>query len=257
ISTHTVTAIVYGIAGVLLMLISTWRVFPVLEQGFWPALAATTALNMIAIFLQYRALVISDFSIVIPMLAYTPLFLIATSSLILGERPSPIGLTGILLIVGGSMVLLASDLKKNHKNHTHRQGVFLMLCVAFLFSISVNFDKLAVLHSDTYFPSALSLLILSGCFAIFSTYKRETPGNLTVRIWICMGLAGIFLVLDAVAVNIAFTLQIVPYVIGLKRLSVVLSVLVGLTVFRDRHPIRRILGAILMFAGAGAIALAG
>ena len=55
--------------------------------------------------LYFRALQISPLSLCIPFLAFTPVFLIPTGFVLLGEAPSPLKLLGVVLIVVGSMVM--------------------------------------------------------------------------------------------------------------------------------------------------------
>jgi uncharacterized membrane protein len=53
-----------------------------------------------------------------------------------------------------------------------------------------------------------------------------------------------------VTVNTAYLLQIVPYVIAIKRMSIILIVLYGTIIFREKEIVRRIAGAALMVFGA-------
>ena len=61
---------------------------------------------------------------------------------------------------------------------------------------------------------------------------------------------GLLITLEAIVINYAYTLQIVPYVIAFKRMSIVLTVLSGAIVFRESDIGRRLAGAVLMVLGA-------
>src|SRR5437763_791220 len=50
----------------------------------------------VVMYLYFRALQISPMSLCIPFLAFTPVFLIPTSYLVLGQKPNPITLLGVL-----------------------------------------------------------------------------------------------------------------------------------------------------------------
>ena len=60
---------------------------PPLGPGLFPALAVTVIINIVATILFYRALSTTDLSLCVPILAFTPVFLILTSFVILGEIP--------------------------------------------------------------------------------------------------------------------------------------------------------------------------
>ena len=66
---------------------------------------------------------------------------------------------------------------------------------------------------------------------------------------------GLFVAIEAASVNVAYTLQIVPYVIAIKRLSIIFVVLYGTLVFSENETRKRLMGAALMVAGAIIIVL--
>jgi uncharacterized membrane protein len=63
-------------------------------------------------------------------------------------------------------------------------------------------------------------------------------------------LIGAFVATEAASVNLAYTLQIVPYVIAIKRLSIIFVVIYGTMVFFEREITKRFAGALLMVGGA-------
>jgi uncharacterized membrane protein len=85
---------------------------PPLGERFWRALVIGGTLYAITLILYMKAIKSSDLSITVPMLTFTPLFLLITSPLIVGEFPSIFGLIGILLVVTGSYLLNIT--KKSH-----------------------------------------------------------------------------------------------------------------------------------------------
>ena len=93
-----------------------------------------------------KAIKASDLSITVPMLTFSPLFLLITSPLTLGEFPNLFGLFGILFIVAGSYMLNIKQRKEGwlvpFKALLSQNGPKFMLIVAFLWSISANFDKI-------------------------------------------------------------------------------------------------------------------
>lgn len=68
---------------------------------------------------------------------------------------------------------------------------------------------------------------------------------------------GILLVIESVSVNYAYTMQIVPYIIAIKRMSIILIVCYGTLVAHEGEVARRVAGSALMAAGAAIIILSG
>jgi len=150
----------------VLFLLSYLLGFPVLWEGFLSAVAATVAINVVATVLSYRALAVSDLSLCLPMLAFTPVFLLLTSFFILGEVPSAAGILGICLVAAGSYLLAAKGpgVLAPLRTLSRDTGVRMMLAVAFLYSISVNYDKVVVETSNPVFGSAVVLGLLGVVF---------------------------------------------------------------------------------------------
>ncbi|MCK5287396.1 MAG: DMT family transporter, partial [Thermodesulfovibrionia bacterium] len=78
---------------------------PSLDRTFWLATFCALPLEISAIILYTKALKISPISLSVPFLALTPIFLIFTSYLVLGEKVSLGGGVGIFLIAAGSYSL--------------------------------------------------------------------------------------------------------------------------------------------------------
>ena len=268
------TGIGFTLGGCLLFLVSAYRGFPVPGPDFFSAVAVTSILNIIGIHLILKALSSSDLSLSIPMLSFTPAFLIGTSYILLHEVPSLFGFFGICIIVSGSYVLNISEGHEHFldpvRSMVRNRGSWYMLIVAFLFAISFNFDKIVLLNSDPFFGMALTILLIGIAFLIVSLYSRytvwhgyqnpsgqETGNHETVITplprWQFAGLClliGLFAALEAASINVDYTLQIVPYVIAIKRLSIIFMVLYGTLVFSEGDIQKRITGAALMVAGA-------
>ncbi|WP_321508562.1 EamA family transporter [uncultured Methanoregula sp.] len=259
---------------VILLAISSWQGIPVLGPLFFPAVIITSAINIVAMILTFRALASTDISLAIPMISFTPIFLVGTAFLILHEMPSAAGVAGIIIIVFGSYVLNAA------KEHTRladpframaaHSGVLAMLAVAFLYAIAANFDKMTVQNSDVVFGSGIMFLLLGSAFLIIAVLQRAragpaarmpVPGGVELQpsptrpfCWREVAGAGIFIgsliTIETVSINTAYTLQITPYVIALKRMGIILIVLYGIFVFHEKETLRRLSGAVLMVIGA-------
>jgi drug/metabolite transporter (DMT)-like permease len=259
------------VAAISLAAISLLRGFPPVEPGFAEAVLVTVAINTIATILFYKALSLSDLSLCLPILSFTPVFLLITSFVILNEIPSIAGLAGIFLVATGSYMLAANGAPGralgwmgSFRFLLSDRGVRFMLIVAFLYSISVNFDKVVVERSDPVFGSSVVFGLLSGIFLLWILIpilfrKRDipfAPGKPKGTGFLIPAL-GLVLTLEAVSVNTAYTLSLVPYVIAVKRLSVLFGVLIGGYLLREGYIRQRVFGTIVMVMGTVLIAVWG
>jgi drug/metabolite transporter (DMT)-like permease len=259
------TALGFLISGVLLLVISAARGLPVIGPAYYDAIFISGILNIIGLSLIFRAMESSDLSLSMPMLSFTPVFLIGTSYLLLHELPSTAGIAGICIIVSGSYVLNISAGHEHFldpvRSMVQNRGSGYMLVVAFLFAASINYDKIAVLNSDPVFGMAFTLLIISGAFMVIVVISRRFSGLLpktaiSSRLYLVPAiLTGIFVSAESVSINIAYTLQIAPYVIAIKRLSIIFMVLYGTLLCAENEIRTRLLGSVLMVSGAVIILL--
>lgn len=78
---------------------------PALDGVFWEIFIFSLPLNFAAYFLYLYAIKISPLSLTVPFLSFTPLFMILTGFITLGETVNGWGGLGILAIAAGSYVL--------------------------------------------------------------------------------------------------------------------------------------------------------
>ncbi|MBI4692188.1 MAG: EamA family transporter [Candidatus Terrybacteria bacterium] len=225
---------------------------PQIGNDFWWVLLVGGSLNVVAAVLIMKALKYSDMSLVVPMIAFTPVFLLLTSPLMLGEWPNFWGVMGILLIVLGSYILHIKEKKDGYfapfKALIKERGARLMLLVAFIWSITSNFDKIGVINSSPIFwvfsTNTLMALVLlpimmkqnGGTKQIISNFKSLMP-------------VGFFNAVAQIFQMTAINMTLVAYVISIKRTSVIMGVLFGALIFKEKGLKERLLGAVIMVMG--------
>ncbi len=233
---------------------------PELDRTFWGALAVSGGLNVLTSLLYLQAIKHSDLSVTAPMITFTPLFLLATSPLILGERAGPLGMLGIGLIVFGAYLLnihkRSLGLLAPFRALVSETGPRLMLAVALIWSVTANVDKIGLQHSSPVFWGiAVNLLIAAVLLPWAATRirrdRRQVRGNLGNLL--AIGLCGGLTILCQMT---AISLTLVPYVIAIKRTSTVMSVLWGCLLFREPALRERLLGVTVMVVGVVLITLA-
>ena len=233
-----------------------------LVAPFWTCLAVGGVLGGVTYWLYGLALKAGDLSLTLPMLAFTPLFLLVTSPLTLGEFPEPGGLCGIALVVAGAYVLNLRERKGGVlgpiKALWTRRGPRLMLAVAAIWSIGANLDKLGLRASSPLFwgaavYTATFLALLGPRLVKKARAGRRLPG---LPPW-PVAVAGLLEAIGIVCQMHALPLTQVSYVIAVKRLSIVFGVLLGALVLREPDLAHRLPGALLMVAGVFFIAVFG
>lgn len=226
---------------------------PALGKGFWWVLLVSGVLNVVAAVLYMRAIKVSDLSLTAPMVAFTPLFLLLTSPLMVGEFPGPAGALGVGLIVAGSYLLRVRESSRGwfapFRALMGDRGPRTMLLVALIWSVTANLDKIGLKNSSPLFwavaINAFIALALSPVVA-FRLRGWERPSWSNAFGLAAIGAAG---GLGTICQMLAISVALVPEVIALKRTSTILSVFWGHGLFGEKGLRDRLLGASVMFAG--------
>ena len=227
---------------------------PEISSRFWIALAEIIPLEIAAWILYIKALRNSQLSLIAPILSFTPIFLVATSFILLGELPSLLGFFGIIIVVAGAYILNlkspGSGIFEPLKSMFREKSSRYMLIVAFLFSITSTLSKVLVQESSPSFTSLSYLLSMSASFLLVSFFfSRKKILQLKTRFKDLLPI-GLFYGIMTLFHNLAITLTIVPYMMSIKRTSSIFSVLYGHFWFKEKNMRNRFLGALIMLLGA-------
>ncbi|MEK6527309.1 MAG: DMT family transporter [Nitrospirota bacterium] len=226
---------------------------PHLNKNFWVATLCAMPLEIITIILYTKALKISPISLTMPFLALTPLFLILTSYLIVGEKVSLTGSIGILLIAAGSYTLNINKAKDSLiapvKAIFKEKGSVMMIIVAFIFSLTSSLGKMAIENSSPVFFGSFYFLLITFLFTPIAMAKNKNKIAITKKDIITLIPIGITYSLMIICHMYAMSLTKVAYMISVKRTSLLFSIFYGYIIFKEEKISERLAGSIIMLAG--------
>lgn len=209
------------------------------------------ALTSVLIAKAYKA---SDASIVTPMFAISPILVLFTSFLILGEIPSLLGVIGVVLIAAGAYALKMDNSKKMLepiKKLWEERGVQIILIVIFIYAVTANTDKIGVnMSSPVMWP--LMIYTLSSVFMLPLMMKKSENWRSKIKTdWKPLALLGGLGAVSIIFQMMAIELTLVSYVVAIKRLSIPLTVVMSYFLLNETTDFKeRIGGSALMAVGA-------
>ncbi len=226
---------------------------PELDSVFYVTTLMAVPLDIIALLLYMKAIKVSPLSLTLPFLSLTPVFLIGTSYIILGERPDRSGFIGIVLVVIGAYLLNVHTISKGlfepFKAIAKEQGSVLMIIVAFVFSIGACIGKIAVQHSDPLFFSVVYSFLLSFIFYLVISFRTRHFYSKAFSKPVLFLLIGILITIMIITHLNAVNLVEVAYMVSVKRLSILFGVIYGVMFFKETNIKERLLGATVMVSG--------
>ncbi|MCP5003923.1 MAG: DMT family transporter [Planctomycetes bacterium] len=249
----------FGYAAPFTAILIPFVEMPELDGVFYIITFLLLPLDIIALLLYLKAICISPLSLTLPFLSLTPVFLIGTSYIILGELPDKTGVIGIVLVAVGAYLL---NVHTVHMGITgpiraigKETGSVLMIIVAFLFSITSILGKVAVQHSNPAFFAIFYSFLLSFSLFVIIRFKTKRIVSRMVSRPLLFPFIGICMAIMMVAHLKAISLVEVSYMISVKRLSLLIGVVYGALFFEERNIGERFLGSATMIVGIILIAL--
>jgi len=181
-------------------------------------------LNFFAFYLYFSAIKVSPLSLSLPMLSFSPVLLLFTSRVMLGEELSGMGILGVLMVFAGSYILNVSKIRAGLlepiKAIFKERGSVYILIVVVIWSITANLDKIGLISSSPIFWS-FSMSLGLGILGLLVLKLRMSFNFPFLYLSLADTLSTLFHM-------IAISLIPVPYVISIKRLSVLFSSLWGI-----------------------------
>ena len=230
----------------------------------WPYVLISGIIHFIYWYLMTKSLEKGDLSLVYPIMRSAPALVLIFSIIILNEDISFVGGMGILLVSLGVYTINMESLAfaellrplRAMKHNRATQFAFLTLISVAGYSLV---DKLAV---GRMHPLIFSFLYTGACFVLYSGYVfRVKDWGIIKKEWqlhkgsilICavLSISGYSLIL------IAFTMERMSYIVGLRQLSIVFAVFLGGHLLKEKNIRIRIISSIVIFIGAYLIATVG
>jgi len=236
-----------------------------------------------AIVLYLRALQVSPISYCVPFLAFTPLFLLPMGILFLNEIVSGGMLIGVCLVVIGALVMnrqmFARGPLEPVRAIMRERGSRYMLIVAFLLTFTNVLDKWFLISGvgtvafDVKLARSVTLALgkcamLSVFFAVLTAMRmgnRKTRTETPAGFWRLgsnvswtgiFRIAGGWLLLAGVLDSMVLVLQltalqftVAAVVICIKRAGLILAVIFGWFVFKERGITDRFIASVVMTVG--------
>jgi len=229
------------------------------SRAAWPAVMASCVLVTGMATLIARASARGDISVVGPVYALSPIFTVLPDAVLSGTLPSPLGWLGLALALAGTSSLArgaggGGSLRTLFARRDALDALGAAVLLGFLAAVD-RWGALALGPPSYLVCSHGATAILTTTIALVTTPRglvaSTTPANLVTVV--THGLLG---VTGTGMQTAALTMAPAAYVNAIRRLSGLVAVVLGRTLFREADLGRRLTAAALACAGAACLLLA-
>jgi drug/metabolite transporter (DMT)-like permease len=235
---------------------------PHLSLEFYVVTGVLIPLEALALILYMKAIRSSPLNVTLPFLSLTPILMIVTGYLFLGETLRPAQIVGVFLIAAGGYLI---------NIHTVRQGILqpivsisrekgslMMIAVAAIYSVTAALGKVAVLLSEpiffgVFYVTVISVVLMPVVFSLGPS-PRLSAGRFRRNLGF-VALLGFVGAVNAVAHFSAIRLVEAASMMAVKRTSLLFGIVFGRLFFDEPHFLARLVGGVLMTAGVALIYL--
>jgi drug/metabolite transporter (DMT)-like permease len=239
-----------------------WRGLPAIKPGFVWACFMFAVCQTISTMALSKALKLAEISMVTALWKVSLLVLVVLGYFTLKERPTALGVAGILISMTGVYLL--------NVNRAHLawwaplavlftdRGLRWTLLAALFFAPSVVTIKRAMQLSDPYMGTlggylAASVLVTPIVLVTSRRHFADVP-----RHWKAFVSFGLFAALTTVSQGTAYLLTLSSYVEAVKQVEILFAMGIGVVAFGEKQKVREIApGAVVMLAGVVLLSLAG
>ncbi len=242
----------------LLFIVLFFYKIPKVDEVFILAVAASSLMGVLAAVLAYRAIKISDVSLVAPLAAFNPVFTAILAFFFLGELVDFKGWVGIFLVVLGAYLLELPRIKSGFlvplKGLSMNRGVQYSIAAYFIWAVTPIFEKTAILHTSPQVPPFASLIGMSMSIAIFAVLlsarsKVKNPLRIARKFLLLFLLVGLLGGIGQASAFIAFSLTNLGFATAVFKLSMIFTVFLGWLFLKERNIKERLGGSVVMLSG--------
>jgi len=207
--------------------------FPVLIMGF---------LGSLANYFIIKALSCGELSLLAPINSYKPIVALVFGIFLLNEIPNFIDLIGIVLIIIGTLVLA------NNKIFYNKATLYRFLALIFSGTEAIFIKKVILLSniSSAFLYWAIAGLVFATLLVILAKHSLKIEkSNIKFQVYLILTIA-----IMQYSTNYVFEKINVAYALALFQLSTILSIFLGVNIFKEKGLAKKIIASFIMLIGA-------
>ena len=212
-------------------------------------------ISILSAILFLKSLEISQLSLTIPLLSFTPLFSAIISSILLDEDLLKFQYFGIFIIIIGTMILYSKslnffDILNSFRIIIKNTGAKYMILVSFFWSLAPIIDKICFKYSSIEFHGLIQSLGVFLILILLSKKEFKQELSMILKNYKLISVTMIIGVTATVLQFYAISLTFVSIMESIKRsIGQIFSIIFGKFFFNESITLNKILGVLILSLG--------
>ncbi len=211
-----------------------------------------------------------ELTLVYPLTTTAPVYIAFWSYILIGEKVSFMGGSGILLIIYGAITIqtgnfiylpelqgIFGETRRHLRNRAMligklEHGVVFALAASFFYSFGAVADKMGVMTGNvTVYTFHLSLYMM--IFHLIRIIGQKHTNRIVTEIrsnpWVIIS-GGVVMMLSLITFRVGLEEALASYASALRQISTLFGILIGFFIFRENITAKRVISSFIIVAGA-------
>jgi drug/metabolite transporter (DMT)-like permease len=218
---------------------------------FWLLVMLRAVTDVFAEWMKMYAFAHADIAVVSIAFSMSPLCVLALTPILTSDQPSLSSAVAVVLVVAGSV---AAVYRPSHPDWAkQKKAILLAVGASFFFGINSIYDRLAMQEQRRDFAAAvMGGFGMTGVSALLLLPMVSFRNDRLVGMYVFrhgLLIRGLLEVAFMVSKLVAMQALAPHLVVGLQRVSLLLSIIAGRVIFKEGDFVRRMIGGMLILGG--------
>lgn len=251
VATAIRTSIVLVFSWVMVIIVGSLGTITMIDFKTWIFLILSGFATGISWLCYFKALQIGDDNKVVPIDKSSIILTILFAFLFLHEKITLGKVIGVVLIAIGTFLMIQKKQYKEIKENKNRVWIMYAIFSAVFASLTAIFGKIGIDGVESNLGTAIrtSVVLLMAWILVLLAKQQHAIKDISKKEFLFIGLSGLATGVSWICYYKALQEGITSIVVSIDKLSLVITILFSVIIFKEKLSLKSLIGLILMIIG--------
>ena len=251
VATAIRTSIVLVFSWIMVIIVGSLGTITMIDFKTWIFLILSGFATGISWLCYFKALQIGDVNKVVPIDKSSIILTILFAFLFLHEKITLGKVIGVVLIAIGTFLMIQKKQYKEIKENKNRVWIMYAIFSAVFASLTAIFGKIGIDGVESNLGTAIrtSVVLLMAWILVLLAKQQHAIKDISKKEFLFIGLSGLATGVSWICYYKALQEGITGIVVSIDKLSLVITILFSVIIFKEKLSLKSLIGLILMIIG--------